>query len=613
MQKVIEKYGQKTPKNMMNKTVSPLVYELVTKEGDFEKNTDPTDTSIVAFTNSATLLFAGQKNRVIISNDNGLHWETVLKFETPKVNDPSNFLNKYIQLDAVYTDKRAFFFPQNETHNLRACCTNDIGRTWVTFNLQFAVEKHFYDFSVSKTPSQRASFVRLVRIRSSPINNKHLLASVSLNNDDKCNTFNIDFLSLDFGQSWVPVMPIKSIAFEKHIYSIKCFFGQKSDELFCLLLKEEPLSCQDKTNNEESPEDQKCTESGKLYYSTDLGNTWSLQEDLKNESVVDIDIKGNFVVAYVPEKNIDVWTCTHIYISNDFGKSFRKPKYMGLSNDVSQNQNPYITGADFTNDVMVLNTSKGKTWIGDYTSLQFFLPKECGTQKDEIFLVHNLCNQPHTLLLITHRVQARIASQGNFMQSFNIEDTKISFDDGKSWTAINLNPLHDSKKNGFKENFCDIDSYKFKATGVPALSSFAHEPLDIFTLAGYLVRKDPKVNGFPSVGCTIVTQNGGRTFDFSLDVPLHVSIGNSGNIFLGFNSTRNGSNNKEAKNKLYYSLNQGHSWDCLLLAGNVEVVDVFALEEDGSGFQFLVCTYTTSSSEDASYKKYFVVDFSTVG
>ncbi|KAL6945435.1 hypothetical protein ACO0QE_002887 [Hanseniaspora vineae] len=588
---------------MLNKAAIPHVHKLETTEGDFDKNTDPTDTSLVVFTNSTTLLFAGERNRVVISQDNGVHWETAFEFECPKVKDPSNFLNKYIQLDDIYTDKRAFFFPQHETHNLRACCTNDTGRSWTSFDLYSAVREHFpFFFDVGSS-----SYVRLTRIRSSPLNENHLLASVSFNNNEECDTFSIDFLSLNFGKRWVPLLPAENIPFAKHIYSTKCFFGLVTGDLFCLLLKEEPLE-NEKQTEKDLIDDQTCTESGKLYHSKDMGNTWCLHSDLKDESVLVIDITEKYVIAYVAESDIDVWTCTRIYISTDCGKTFQKPKFGDVHNNASPDQIPYVNDAEPTNDVILLSTTAGNTWISDSTGLQFFLPTECGTQRDKTYSVQTLYNQPNTLLLTTKLTQTKTVSQGNCMHTFTIDKTRISFDNGKSWSAINLNLTNTSMKSHWKEKLADLTSYEFQTAGASDLSLAKNKPLEIFTLSGYLIGETKQMDKPVFLECTIVTRNGGKSFDLSLEVPLYVSIGNYGNILLGYSSERK-SNKQEAKNKLYFSLDQGHSWDCFLLEENDEVVDVLPLKENGAGFQFLVCTYTTFSSEKACYKRYYVVDF----
>ncbi|KAL6945433.1 hypothetical protein ACO0QE_002885 [Hanseniaspora vineae] len=556
---------------------------------------------LIRFDDTSNLLFVDADAKVKFSENYGADWKLASGLDSlyderkDKKNNYESF--PYLSQDSVYKHSRAYIYPNSE-EGYFLYFTNDAGKSWEKWDFRSLIESEISSYLPTKMQNRKNKTTFFYHVRSSAGNEKHMMVTVSVS-DYKLDFYaSFECLSTDLGKSWTVLAPIPKSTIQSYDFENACEFGKSSsqssandNDIICVASNREEM-----TKDEKKLADgriQKVT--GQMYKSSNVGKNWSLIDSLKDVNVLYFEVSDKYVFAYASKDAFNPWSSVDIYVSTDNAETFKKAVIAGEVRGEFKKGSMSSNYVQVVDDIVILHVQVKPE--SDSTGLTFYsldhVAHGSGKSTDGAFssvdFVHGLKG---TFYLNTNKI--------------DVVSDKISFDDGYSWSNVKINPVKDELSNSWDAE-CDPSSDRsctFKSYGMPYYMrgrEIALTTPGIFAMNGEMQ--------------TFITRDGGLSFDFCFNFSTNVVYGDYGNILVAipYDAESDGDPNSE----IYYSLDQGHSWQEYQLDYAFTPINVQAVVMDGSGFHFLVEGLQYDNLDDRydlskSKSVRFILDFSDV-
>lgn len=606
---------------------------------------------LIRFDDTPNLLFVDADAKVKFSENYGADWKLATGLDSlyderkDKENNYESF--PYLSPDRIYKHSRAYIYPNSEKGYF-LYFTDDAGKTWEKWDFSTLIDSQISSYLPSKVQNFEKKSIYFNHVRSSAGNEKHLMVTVSLYDYKHDYYASFECLSIDLGKSWKVLTPIPKSVIQGNAFENACEFGKFSsesnandDDILCVVSNRQELAKEEEKKVEDEATD-KVT--GQMFKSSNIGKTWSMIDSLKDVNVLYFEVTDIYVFAYASKDAFNPWSSVDIYVSTDNAQTFKKAVIAGEIRGEFKKGLMSSNYVQVVDDIVILHARlkpdssdseddffqmpKEKTFISDSTGLTFYsldhVAHGKGEAIDEAFSsVESVHGLKGTFYLKTNKIEVtQFEENGQNSIYFNSTflSDKISFDDGYSWSNVKINAVRDELLSNWNAQ-CDPStdrSCTFKSYGTPYYIRGRETALTtpgIFAVNGIVTKGNTYLHEDKKEMQTFITRDGGLSFDFCFNFSANIVYGDYGNILVAipFNAESDGDPNAE----IYYSLDQGYSWQEYQLDYAFAPMNVQSVVMDGSGFHFLVegLQYDNIDDKNSFIKSKsvrFILDFSDV-
>ncbi|KAL6451017.1 VPS10 Vacuolar protein sorting/targeting protein 10 [Candida maltosa Xu316] len=540
-------------------SLTEIVSAAYTPDISYVKNRTPAR-EIKYFDDSSTLLVLRER-QIFISQDDGKSFNQVTDFKEPVL---------FFEMDP-FNNQRAFVLTKSKTQYF----TEDQGKSWKSFEIDTfsnevasipkitfnAANPNYLMVSEFECPDGSARLHRLCKhkyfyttdgFKSNPKNlpiEAHVCRFSQSNKDSKIGKSETIYCSTNKLNSYGHVL-------ESHLF--------KSDDWF-------------KTSSEINP----------------LGSTTG--------DIIDIKVEEDFMMAVSRSDKFNEDSKISAFISRD-GENFNRAdleidiKYGVMSFLPSSVSSLFLTIMDYNS-----KSFQTATFYGSDSSGLHFTPLLHEVAGGHIQKVDNIDGAwiANVGVDADNKYDGDKSLLDNLFGGSYAKDivTKVSMNDGKDWSLLKLNDKSCSISDG-----CSLHLWEFGELN--GEGKFVTGPTPGILL-GVGNKGKHLANDFTKMK-TFVSRDGGITWDYALDVPCVFSFGDQGNVIIAV--PYNGKNQFDPAAHLYYSFDQGKTWEKIKLEVPIYPMGILTTI-DGTSRKFIVAGVDPTEASDAEY--IYSVDFTS--
>ncbi|SCU91297.1 LADA_0F09142g1_1 [Lachancea dasiensis] len=486
------------------------------------------------------VMLAIQKDSLQISKNSGENWDKVKSLQ-------GNI--KYFEIDYNFPGNRAFAYDFKKGLIFE---TTDKGENWSQMNLPL------------KDSMTKSSEIVSLTVTSNPLDEKDLLANVDVCSESEgvfhCTRHTyLSNNAKDFRPLEMPG--------DDHLTPDCRFLGLQFNEK-----GKNNIICEARHGGPgfEPPH---LPPKVSLYLSDDGGKSFQYLEQFKDYNVRYLILTSEYAVVATAEDKFNEQSVEQLWISQD-GQTYEKAV---LPTNV---RGPYfISELSASSKKLLLqdlhqNGQKGTgLMLSGSDGLRFAPVSSFGSDEPGYYMVSSLAGLEGV----------SICSFDGISPSSPQLISKISFDDGKTWSRLRLDdPSGEFSCDPQKSEACSINSFFLSTSMLDGNEPATPGVSFIVGFVGDLMAEGeerPKLQ-------TFATRDGGQSWRKILDFPAAVQYGDHGNIMVAFPYSPE-SDGDEAM-EFYYSLDQGGTWTEYQLDQSVVLVAFASTTRDGSGSKFLM-------------------------
>ncbi|KAL6945434.1 hypothetical protein ACO0QE_002886 [Hanseniaspora vineae] len=579
-----------------DENVGPKIQILNATPGSISK-TDKAACSrkYVAFEHSSNILALDGDHTIKLSTNHGLTWDSLPGWPE-EMSEQLSLHSIQLQRDTTYRSCRAYLFSK-KLQNSVLYFTDNAGATWTQWNLGSIQKQISKRYSYFKNKEGFSKVIEIDKIKSLPETKDVIMISIHVQDTNVALDFFLQFLSADHGLTWKLLDPVDAAKMPDNMYvSTTCKFGNdfrndhtKSETLILSVVFEKSTGITKKSSGLQSFSGQ----AGKLHASHNLGKTWQVVDDLKDELVAHLKVTGLYIFAITASLNNTETDSSSLYVSNNGGQNFQKidfdiciPESYTLSELLPSGIQTYGSIVVVYQQVTIEVTNKHNeapqlhraqcTFLSDSTGMNYYLIDQLLDEKPCITLgvqrtIYNIPGCKKTFMLFSQHTENN--------QVCKILATKISHDYGASWSDVKIDsPKSTAIASSTKGTLKSLTPKLLEENGFSPLSQ-------IFTLNAVVSGDSCTELNSKTKQRTFITRDGGELFELSLEFPTKVIRANQDKVMVALPQMLQASGTPISE--IYYSFDQGRSWEKYELNLQFKPANVMALPSDGSKARFL--------------------------
>ncbi|AEY97700.1 FAFR018Cp [Eremothecium gossypii FDAG1] len=491
--------------------------------------------SIWQFKGTNTLI--RHQGREILVRHGGDQWSTVKKFDQG-VNT--------VEVDPYYPERRAFaWLENNELYK-----TDDCGKTWAR---------------VMHVEAEPGENLQRYSVYSNPDNYKYLMVTSHFERKDSS-----PVLAESYEKQWVSQDGGKTIAPLGHpdpgVYRLCHFLRQARNHD---VAKDSTILCIEH-------DAQKHT--AVLYRTDDFGKSKQALDSFDDEIVSSVGLLGKYILVTTTEDAYNKHAVQHVWVSRD-GDKFQKIIFPTHIRD-----NFFRAVTTSTGNQIIFSIPAGKhshsrknalyaNYISDSSGIQFHAVADSLDERYKELGPVMALDANGTLSMVARK------------SSTEDQVTLLSYDYGYSWQPMHLAEGEDHKALGCSKGGKECELPVQLSQLVSSSGLVGHgESATSGILMGIVLKKRGSRGPRKHKYLSVISRDYGLTWSVAFEYPVLSFAGNYGNILLA--CPYNPGDDGDPEEEIYYSLDQGHTWEEHHIEGKYEFVRVHSAISDGSSTAF---------------------------
>ncbi|SCU99925.1 LANO_0F04368g1_1 [Lachancea nothofagi CBS 11611] len=476
----------------------------------------------------------------------------------------------YIDIDNNFAETRAFVF---DVEDNRVYATSDKGESW--FELNFPRPNSGKD----------ADEINFMSLASNPFVKDDLLLSLTIcpssHKGREC--FTEHHISSN-GKDFKPLkMPL-----EQHAY-VNCRFlslGAKDSanhDVIC-----DARYPDDDANFADSTQLKR-----EIFLTSDYGKSFETLSQFKGKNIRYLILTEDYAIVSTSEDKYNDDSVEELWVSQD-GRSFenavtptnvRGPYFVS---QISKSSKKLMLMADALG-----SDQKGTGLIlSDSDGLRFSPISSFPTEIPGFYMMSSVGGLEGAFICSFTAIQHHSAQM----------TTKITFDDGRSWSRLRL----DDVNNEYECDSEDVEKCFINSFFMPSMifNTHEHQIPGVSYVIGSVEDLTADSKKLPQLQ-TFATTNGGESWRKILDFPAAVQFGDHGNVVVAFPFSPDADGDPAME--FFYSLDQGETWTEYELKEPVVLGGFMSTSGDSSGSKFIM-RGSDFSGKDVSW--FYTIDFS---